>query len=299
MQFRIDNFKFDGKYLSDFGFAVVNVSESTNTRKIGLTRSISTTEIADGYRVIDSISPTTQSFDIIISKLDSYGNPLSITRDDLEQLTTWLFMPTDYKEFIPLTEGDLRKKQITKIAISSNEDSVNEDDKYIIVNLFDRQPDENIRYYGIFTDGTQTYLNKMSQGYITLTLEIDSNHAYLDEIVNTYQVSGEKTITIESRGNIKEYCYPDIEFNVNGVSFTIENLTTGDKVQFSNLDSKSKNGIIYGDGIMTVISKTDATVNMREKSNKKFLRLKHGTNQIKITGDGTFTISFQPRISLR
>ena len=38
VQLRTDDFRFDNRNLSDFGFKVVNVENSTNTRKIGLAR---------------------------------------------------------------------------------------------------------------------------------------------------------------------------------------------------------------------------------------------------------------------
>ena len=44
---------------------------------------------------------------------------------------------------------------------------------------------------------------------------------------------------------------------------------------------------------------TETYFAIRNASNLKFNFQDVQTNQIKITGDGTFTISFQPRISLR
>ena len=149
----------------------------------------------------------------------------------------------------------------------------------------------------MFTDGEQTYLNKANQGYITLTFQLDGGHAYgqIEKITK----SGGSIFTIDFKNNVGEYYYPDIEFNVSGSSFSIENTTLGEKIEFNNLDASCRKGVIYGEGIMTIISSTDATVNMREKSNRKFLRLKNGANVIKIIESGTFTFHIQPKISLR
>lgn len=266
MQLRTNDFQFNGKKLSELEiqggkFVVVNTSESNKTRKIGLTRSLTTGEGVVGNKTITGIDESTLTMTIIISKFNSENEPTTITDNDLEVLTTWLFSPVNYKELVALDE------------------------------------EANIIYYGMFTDGEQTYLNKANQGYITLTFQLDGGHAYgqTEKITK----SGGSTFTIDFKNNVGEYYYPDIEFNVSGSSFSIENTTLGERIEFNNLDASCRKGVIYGEGIMTMISSTDATVNMREKSNRKFLRLKNGTNTIKITGSGTFTFHIQPKISLR
>ena len=263
VQLRTNDFKFNGKKLSDFGFTVVNTSSASNTRKIGLSRSLNTVEGIRGNKVVNSITANSLSFPIVISKMDSKGMPQSITDTDLEKLTTWLFSPVNYEELVALDEV------------------------------------ASIVYYGMFTDGEQTYLNNTNEGYITLTFELDGNHAYEPPFKQKYTVQSSMTFTITLNDNVSAYYYPDIEFSVTSSSFSIENTTLEETMSFSNLDSTCKKGIVYGEGIMTMISTTDNTVNMREKSNRVFLRLKHGDNIIKITGNGTFTFNMQPKISLR
>ena len=53
MQLRTNDFKFNGKKLSDFGFTVVNTSSASNTRKIGLNRSLNTVEGVRGNKVVN------------------------------------------------------------------------------------------------------------------------------------------------------------------------------------------------------------------------------------------------------
>ena len=265
MQLRTNDFQFNGKKLSELEiqggkFVVVNTSESNNTRKIGLTRSLTTGEGVIGNKTITGIDESALTMTIIVSKFNG-DEPATITDNDLEVLTTWLFSPVNYKELVALDE------------------------------------EANIVYYGMFTDGEQTYLNKANQGYITLTFQLDSGHAYGQ--IKKITKSGGSTFIIDFKNNVGKYYYPDIEFNVSGSSFSIENMTLGERIEFNNLDANCRRGIIYGEGIMTMISSTDATVNMREKSNRKFLRLQNGANVIKITGSGTFTFHIQPKISLR
>ena len=70
MQLRTDDFRFDNRNLSDFGFKVVNVQNSTNTRKIGLARTLTTEDGVIGNKVIQSIAETQGQFTIVISKFN-------------------------------------------------------------------------------------------------------------------------------------------------------------------------------------------------------------------------------------
>lgn len=268
MQLRTNDFQFDGKKLSELEiqggkFVVVNTSESNKTRKIGLTRSLTTEEGIIGNKTITGIDETVLTITIIISKFDCNNEPTTITDNDLKTLTTWLFSPVNYKELVALDE------------------------------------EADIIYYGMFTDGEQTYLNKLNQGYITLTFQLDSNHAYGREVQYTKEVNGTLEINIPFEDNIRDYYYPDIEFNVTGNSFTIKNVTMDEIMEFADLNDSCRHGIVYGDGIMTMVSITDKEFNLRKKSNKKFIRLQNGENKIQITGNGTFIIKVQPKISLR
>lgn len=262
MQLRTDDFRFDNRNLSDFGFKVVNVENSANTRKIGLTRTLTTVDGVVGNKVIESISETQAQFTIVITKFN--GNKIApITDEDLKQITTWLFKPTDYKELIAIDE------------------------------------ESNIIYYGMFIDGEQTYVTDDNRGYITLTFMLDSNHAYGEQVEYVKAVNGTVEFNIHFEDNVRNYYYPDIEFDVTGDSFIIKNTTMNETMSFTGLDSTCQHGIIYGDGIMTMVSVTNNEVNLRQKSNKKFIRLQNGDNMIQITGNGTFTIKVQPKISLR
>ena len=262
MQLRTDDFRFDNRNLSDFGFKVVNVQNSTNTRKIGLARTLTTEDGVIGNKVIQSIAETQGQFTIVVSKFNE-DKIAPITDEDLKQITTWLFSPTDYKELIAIDE------------------------------------ESNIIYYGMFIDGEQTYVTDDNRGYITLTFMLDSNHAYGQEVKYVKAVNGTVEFNIPFEDNVRNYYYPDIEFNVTGNSFTIENTTMNETMSFTSLDSSCQKGIIYGDGMMTMVSLSNNKVNLRQKSNRKFIRLQNGNNTIKITGNGTFTIKVQPKISLR
>lgn len=272
MQLRTNDFKFKDKKLSDFGFIVVNTSNSTNTRIVGLNRSLGTVDGIGGNRIISKINSNEVSFEIFISKLDEKGMPSSITENDITKLTTWLFSPTNYEQLVALDENT------------------------------------NIVYYGMFTNAEQTYLNKNNEGYIKLTFELNGNCAY--ERLKEFKCNASSNsspngvLIINYTGNIDEYYYPDIEFSVTSDSFTIINKTLGEKMQLFGLNADSKKGIIYGEGIMCVVSSVNPQENMRAKINKDSgyrttFRLKQGINEIEIQGTGSFNFKIQPKISLR
>lgn len=245
MQLRTDDFRFDNRNLSDFGFKVVNVQNSTNTRKIGLARTLTTEDGVIGNKVIQSIAETQGQFTIVISKFNE-DKIAPITDEDLKQITTWLFSPIDYKELIAIDE------------------------------------ESNIIYYGMFIDGEQTYVTDDNRGYITLTFMLDSNHAYGQEVKYVKAVNGTVEFNITLENNVGNYYYPDIEFNVTGNSFTIENTTMNETMSFTSLDSSCQKGIIYGDGMMTMVSLSNNKVNPKAAP-KRILRMMVGVSSIMYT----------------
>lgn len=263
MQFRTDDFTFNSVSLSSFGFKVVNPNASDNTREVGLNRSLSKQTGIGGSYVVDSITQNAPTFPIHISKISDNGEPLEITRNDIYKLNKWLFSPINYKELIATDESG------------------------------------SITYFGMFTSATQTYYDN-GVGYITLQFELDSNHGYgiIEETEKI--VMGSETFYLNLEDNVSEYYYPDIEFALSsGTSFSISNDTLGEVMEFTNLTSDSNRGRVYGQDMMFVVSLVDDTINMREKSNRKFLKLRQGRNKITITGNGTFKFIVQPKVALQ
>lgn len=262
-QLRTNNFTFNSIELSSFGFQVITLGKNDTNRKIGTSRSITKTENVHGSYQIDKLTPGTESLSITITKVNKKGDALAITNSDIEKLNEWLFTPTTYKELI-----------------ANDEDS-------------------GIVYFGIFTNATQHYFQN-GVGYITLTFELNGSHAYSTIQEITKEVNGSTTFTINLRNNMGEQYYPDIEFNITqGDSFHIKNLTLDKTMKFSNLTNETKHGKVYGEGAMFMMSLVDDTVNLREKSNRKFLPLCRGKNRITINGTGTFKFTIQPKVALQ
>lgn len=263
-QLRAEDFIFDGKKLSSFGYSIVEVDQSTQS--IGIDRSIETVESIGGEYNITKINQNVGTYTITICKINDWGVVQPITQNDLKEINRWLFKPKNYKELIALNGGQ-----------------------------------GDLVYYVIFTGAELTYFQN-DVGYIELTFETDSNHAYGKVKETTVQVAQGQTgvVYLDLEDNISDYYYLDVEFTVTGNSFSITNETLGETMTFTNLTTDAyRKGRVYGDGMMFAVSLTDSTLNMREKSNKVFLRLVQGQNKITITGSGNYKFYIEPKIALQ
>lgn len=260
-----NDFIFNGSRLSDFGFHVISTESGELSRKFGVSRTIEKNNVIDGSFSINNITQNIDSFEIFIGKINENSGTMKANSVDLYEINRWLFQPKDYKELIPLKNEGLE-----------------------------------VVYYAIFTDSEIVCFGDHAN-YIKLTFEINSNHGYgtREEKVVVVDVDV-KQIYIDVIDNIEDYIYPSIDFVVESSGFTITNETLGEEIVFSDLiESVYRDGSIYGDNMFFVVSKSDYTINMREKSNKKFLRLVHGRNVISIRGNGTYTFRMQPKLALQ
>lgn len=262
-QFRHTKFSFDGVSCDEFGLIMVNVGGGEMTRQIGLQRSLSLSENSYGKFSFDEISTETPTFTITLLKCSKNYDPQPITQEEIFKINNWLFKTKEFKPFIS-------------------------------------QDNPSIVYYGMFVGGN-LWQNENNEGYLEVQFQLNAPHAYgvMQKIAK--QVSGEKEFSIICKDNVNGYSLPDFEFHLQDgeTEFKVENLTTGQVMSYSNLDSKSRKGYLYNEGCQHTVSLIDSTINMRPKSNGNFLKLKYGNNNIKITGNGTFIIYEQPKVALQ
>lgn len=261
---RTTDFIFNGQKLSDLGFYVVEMSTGQTKHNFGRSRTIETAESIGTERNIKKINHNTISGTITIAKVDKSRNVVAITDSDADSLNYWLFAPKNYQELITLVDGK-----------------------------------EHLIYYLIFTSGEFTHFEN-GVGYYTLSYELDSDHAYGVTEVTEVTVTNDngKTVYITLNDSVDDY-YPDIEFHVEGDSFKVVNHTLDERVEFKNLTTSGyRNGRVYGENMMFMVSLEDPKLNMREKSNKHFLKLKRGRNRVSFIGVGSYKIYVQPRKAL-
>ena len=205
-----------------------------------------------------SVDDDNPTFDIQLVKLNKHGDPSPITDTELFEIKRWLYSPKDFK---PL--------------------------------MIDRQPTV---YYGMFVGG-QIWQNECNQGYLTLQFKLNSGHAYTTQQNSVYRVNGTKTINLRSKHNYELYNKIDIEIELtSGNSFTIENLSSGQKMILTNIPSNTKHIRIYNEDMEQIIDLDNPTKLIRGCFNKVFIHLVNGDNEIKITGKGIVKFISQGKI---
>ena len=137
-------------------------------------------------------------------------------------------------------------------------------------------------YYVIFTQGSLWRVGS-GQGVITLNMRLSSPHAYSPIMLDLVRCSEEKIFDVYNGSTYDDFIYPDIEIKMlQGNSIKIENVITGQVLEFTNLDN-NEHIYIYNDNMKQMVSKLDRKKNVYSKSNKEFLKLPYGRNRIKIT----------------
>lgn len=205
-----------------------------------------------------SVDDDNPTFDIQLVKLNKHGDPSPITDSELFEIKRWLYSPKDFK---PL--------------------------------MIDRQPTV---YYGMFVGG-QIWQNECNQGYLTLQFQLNSGHAYTTQQNSVYRVNGTKTINLRSKHNYELYNKIDIEIELtSGNSFTIENLSSGQKMTLTNIPSDTKHIRIYNEDMEQIIDLDNPTKLIRGCFNKVFIHLVNGDNEIKITGNGIVKFISQGKV---
>lgn len=137
-------------------------------------------------------------------------------------------------------------------------------------------------YYVIFTQGSLWRVGS-GEGVITLNMRLSSPHAYSPIMLDSVRCSEEKIFDVYNKSTYDDFIYPDIEIKMlQGNSIKIENIITGQVLEFTNLDN-NEHIYIYNDNMKQMVSKLDRKKNVYSKSNKEFLKLPYGRNRIKIT----------------
>ncbi len=137
-------------------------------------------------------------------------------------------------------------------------------------------------YYVIFTQGSLWRVGS-GEGVITLNMRLSSPHAYSPIMLDSVRCSEEKIFDVYNGSMYDDFIYPDIEIKMlQGNSIKIENVITGQVLEFTNLDN-NEHIYIYNDNMKQMVSKLDRKKNVYSKSNKEFLKLPYGRNRIKIT----------------
>lgn len=231
-------------------------------RSIGLQQSVETESTEGDVPIFRKLKRTLPTIELQLVKMSRKGKPIPITENDMFQINRWLFSVEENK---PL--------------------------------MIDHK---DVVYYGVFTDGS-AWQNSLKMGYLTLKFQMASPYGYSVLKNSDFRVNGSKTVVLSSKHNACKYNEIDIEFMLDDgqSSLIIENQTTGQRMEFNNLDASCKHVYVYNEGMKHVVSKTNPSVNMAQKFNREFIHLSYGDNQIKITGTGRVRFISQAKVLLQ
>ena len=137
-----------------------------------------------------------------------------------------------------------------------------------------------------------TGLSIISYGRVPMALQAtficDSPYAYMYPQEFTYTVNGTLTISFFNQSSVNGYYMPDLEISQAGGTFSIKNVTDGNRI-FSLTGYPASCTHVYVDNDHGVIT-NNQDLNLYPYFNYNFFRLKRGFNELQITGSGTLTI---------
>lgn len=252
-------FTYNGKSSKEFDLIICNVGDSSSTNMTGIERTVKE-ETGEFKPVFKGFNYTSPTINITLSKMkDGYAS--SITDDDMHKINQWLFGDDNYHPFI------------------------SDDNKDIV-------------YYVAFTKANK-WTNGLKQGYINLTMRLDSPCAYSPIKHNKYRVTGSKTFDVISKNNVGKYVEPDIEIKTrNATTVKIKNVTTGEEMVLSDLSS-GLHIYCYNEDMKQLVCKSNPTLNLRPNFNKQWIKLVYGKNIIQVTGECDIDVISQDRIALQ
>lgn len=231
-------------------------------RTIGVQQSVETESVEGDVPIFKKLKRTLPTVELQLIKMSRKSKPIPITEEDMFQINRWLFSVEENK---PL--------------------------------MIDHK---DIVYYGVFINGS-TWQNSSKLGYITLQFQMASPYGYSVLKNSEFRVSGSKAVILSSKHNVGKYNEIDIEFILDEGQTTliIENETTGQRMEFTDLDSSCRHAYVYNEGMKHVVSKSNPSVNMIPKFNREFIHLAYGDNRIKIIGHGRVRFISQAKVLLQ
>lgn len=122
-------------------------------------------------------------------------------------------------------------------------------------------------------------LDNEMKGILEVTFELMDNYSYKQQLITLNNT--QKNINILNPSNVSSY-KPKIElFNINSSSIIITNTTNNKSLEINNIDSSAN--IFIDNKIGTIFNSKNK--NLITNSNRGWLVLEKGFNNIKITGD--------------
>lgn len=153
---------------------------------------------------------------------------------------------------------------------------------------FEDGDNDEYTYYCVFTSAKTIWINGHCHGF-RLTAQFDSPFARGKS--TTVSVEGVDTFVVDIRNKsdiVDDYTYPIVSFKGGGVD--IVNLSDDEDrhFTFSGLD---ENELVLVDNELKYISSSSGVSRLSNFTSKKWLRLIHGTNTLRIVSSGEVAIT--------
>jgi len=150
---------------------------------------------------------------------------------------------------------------------------------------FISEDNPDIIYYCMPIEEAHRFVNRIDQGFATITFRCNSPYAYSPTYFKTYiSQQSSNPFEIENLSNIEKFNYPEVEVELlTGNSFKLINLTDGGN-EFSFTDLQQGEKIYVNNESKQIISSLPNTYRLGN-FNKHWLKLVQGVNRIRIEGD--------------
>lgn len=140
-----------------------------------------------------------------------------------------------------------------------------------------------------------TELTPISHGWLPVAFEAsiqcDCPYAYSYPFEKQYTISGETFVLFRNDSSVREYIKPTISFTAGSSTNSLSIINVNDNDREFSLTGISSGSQITIDNNNGIIQDLTNKSNLYGGFNLNFFRLVHGDNNLKITGDGTLTIS--------
>lgn len=145
----------------------------------------------------------------------------------------------------------------------------------------------HVRYH-VICQGLSIVDYEMIPMALKATFICDCPYGYLRDEEYTYTVNGTSNISLFNKSSVNGYYMPNLEITQTGGTFSITNVTDGNRV-FSFTSYPASVSKIYVDNEHGIIT-NNQDLNLYPYFNYKFFRLKRGMNQLTVAGNGTLKI---------
>ena len=143
-------------------------------------------------------------------------------------------------------------------------------------------------FYIICTSDGNLMTNGCEQGYITMDFENLFSYPLSPVYIQTYDLStitSPITIQMINKSNVNQYYYPEIEFELKDTNVDLKILNTTCSGEYLEFKGLQQDEIVYvNNENRQIISNKLGSYPINKITNKQWLRLVYGINNIRITG---------------